>query len=154
VRTENGKTFYSTTFNVSGVSSTVTVDAAGALATLPSTTTTTYADLESSDSAAASELQTLATSNGAGAISSSQIVTVYNEGNGTTIYSVTLSATSSMGNAITLTISVDQAGNPTVPSGEGHGGGCDGAGTAGGGADDSSGQTDASGDFGRRGSWF
>lgn len=151
VRTTNGTTFYSTSFTVSGVTSTVTVDSTGALATVPSTTTTTFASLESSDSAAASGLQTLATENGAGTISSSQIITVYNEGNGTTIYSVTLSATSSStGRTLTLTISVDQAGNPTVPPSQDHGG-CDGIG--GGGADDGSGQTDASGDFGRRGNW-
>jgi hypothetical protein len=149
VRTANGETFYSTNFTVGGTTTTVTVDSTGVLATLPTTTTTTYSALETSDAAAAMEIQTLATANGAGTVSGSQVVTVYNEGNGTTIYSVSLTATNSVtSNAITLTISVDQAGNPTVPPGQDHHGECG----AGGGSSD--GETDATGDFGRRGHGF
>jgi hypothetical protein len=148
VQTENGKTFYSTTFNVSGVTTTVTVDSTGALATLPTTSTTTYSALKSSDSVAATELQTLATANGAGTIGDSQSVTVYDEGNGTTIYSVTVAGTSSSGGSITLTISVDQAGNPTVPPRHGQGG-CGGAG-----AEDGESAGDSSGDLHQQTQWL
>ena len=130
VLTANGFTLYSTTFSSSGTSSTVTVDSTGALATLPTTTTIQFSTLPSVVQTA---LQTLATANGvSAAIAASQSVVAYNEGNGTTIYSVTLSATnSSTSQTFNLTISVDQAGNPTVPPGnEGHGG-CGGNGGSG-----------------------
>ena len=107
-------TYYSTTFDTSGTQTTVTVDAAGDLASLPSSST---ADFSTIPAAAQTELQTLATANGVSStISGTQTVNVFNEGNGTTIYSVSLSATNSTtSQTYMLTISVDQAGNPTVP---------------------------------------
>lgn len=117
VRTANGVSTYSTTFTTSGTSTTVTVNAAGQLAKLPSRTT---AQFQTIPAAAKTELQTLANANGVtGVISPTQTVNVYDEANGTTIYSVTLgsSRTGSSGQSYTvnLTISVDQAGNPTIP---------------------------------------
>lgn len=114
VLTIDGTTYYSTTFDTSGTQTTVTVDAAGDLASLPSSST---ADFSTIPAAAQTELQTLATANGvSGTISGTQTVNVFNEGNGTTIYSVSLSATdSTTSQTYMFTISVDQAGNPTVP---------------------------------------
>ena len=62
----------------------------------------------------------LATAGGvSGTIAGTQTVQVYDEANGTTIYSVTLSASKSGSSGQTytynLTVSVDQAGNPTTP---------------------------------------
>ncbi|MDB5358448.1 MAG: hypothetical protein JWN24_4901 [Phycisphaerales bacterium] len=129
VQTVNGLTFYSTTFIASGTTTTVTVNSAGALTSLPSTTDTTFSTLPA---AAQTELQTLANADGfSGTIGSGQAVTAYNEGNGTTVYSVTLSATNSSSQTVTITVSADQAGNPTVPPREGHGHGCGGEGSGG-----------------------
>ena len=123
VRTANGVTTYSTTFTTSGTSTTVTVNASGQLATLPSHTTAQFSTIPQ---AAQTELQTLATANGvATTIAATQSVNVYDEANGTTIYSVTLPAskTGSSGQTYTvnITISVDQAGNPTTPPQDGGG---------------------------------
>lgn len=150
VLTIDGATYYSTTFTTSGTQTTVTVDAAGALATLPSSST---ADFSTIPAAAQTELQTLATANGVtGTISGTQTVNVFNEGNGTTIYSVSLSATnSSTSQTYMITISVDQAGNPTVPPQNfGSGPGDCGGGFAGGGFAGNFGDGDGDG-FGRHG---
>ena len=114
VLTIDGTTYYSITFDTSGTQTTVTVNAAGDLASLPSSST---ADFSTIPAAAQTELQTLAAANGVtGPIAGTQTVNVFNEGNGTTIYSVSLSATNSTtSQTYMLTISVDQAGNPTVP---------------------------------------
>jgi hypothetical protein len=117
VRTENGITTYSVTFAATGVTTTVTVNAAGQLTSLPTRTST---DFQSIPTAAQTELQTLATADGVtGTISTTQAVSAYNEGNGTTIYTVTLSAATTSGGTRTIAISVDQAGNPTVQPGHG-----------------------------------
>ncbi len=121
VRTTDGVTTYSTTFTSSGTKTTVTVDAAGALTSLPSTTTTTYSALSS---AVKTELQTLATADGVTtAIASNQSVSVLTETNGTVLYSVTLDATKTGSNTYTfdVTVTVDSAGNPTVLPGGGGG---------------------------------
>ena len=120
VRTINGVTTYSTTFTATGTTTTVTVDATGKLTTLPSSSKT---DFQSIPSAAQTELQALATAKGVtGTISATQSVRAYNEGNGTTIYSVTLSTTSTSGRTHYVTLSVDLAVNPTVlPQGGGRG---------------------------------
>lgn len=140
VRTLNGITTYSTTIATgTGTSNTVTVNASGVAASLPSATQTTLGTLQSSDAAAATELQTLATADGyAGTLPASTVVSAYDEANGTTIYtiSVPVSQTGSSGSStctINLTLSVDQDGNPTVlPTGGRDrglgGGGCDGNG--------------------------
>lgn len=117
VRTANGLTTYSTTFTSSGTTTTVTVDTIGKLAKLPSHST---AQFQSIPAAAQKELQTLATGDGViGTISTTQSVNVYDEANGTTIYSVTLPAskTSSGGHSYTvnITIATDENGNPTTP---------------------------------------
>lgn len=125
VATNNGVTTYSATYAATGTQTVVTVDATGALADLPSTSSTTFGAIPQ---AAQTELQTLATADGVTtAISTSQTVTVYDEANGTTIYSVTVTAPSSSGSTQTynLTLSVDANGNPTVPP---QGGGRDGGG--------------------------
>ena len=121
VRTANGITTYSTTFTSGGTSTTVTVNASGELAKLPSHSTAQFQNIPA---AAQKELQTLATADGvSGTISATQTVNVYDEANGTTIYSVTLSAskTSGSGQAYTvnITISVDQNGNPTTTPNQG-----------------------------------
>jgi hypothetical protein len=156
VRTLNGVTSYSTTLSTgTGTSKTVTVNASGAAANLPSTTQTTLGALQSSDAAAATELQTLANDDGySGTLPTSTVVSAYDEANGTTIYTISVPVTqsSSSGSSstytINLTLSVDQDGNPTVlPIGGGRGegfggGGCDGDG---GGSSSSSTSTTSSG---------
>src|SRR5205807_8081655 len=109
VRTANGITTYSTTFTTSGTSTTVTVNASGQLATLPSHTTAQFSTIPQ---AAQTELQTLATANGvATTIAATQSVNVYDEANGTTIYSVTLPASKTGGSGqsytVNITVSVD-----------------------------------------------
>ncbi len=116
VRTTDGITTYSTTFTVTGTQTTVTVNSAGTLTSLPTTTTTTFSALSS---ALQKELQTLATADGVTtAIASTQSVSVLTETNGTVIYSVTLAATgtSASGSNFTfdVTVSVDSSGNPTT----------------------------------------
>jgi hypothetical protein len=143
VATIDGVNTYSATFTSTGTRTTITVDSAGALVSLPTRSTTTFAD-SSIPAAAKTELQTLATDKGvSGTIADTQTVGVLTEVNGTTIYSVAL--TDSNGHRVR--ISVDQAGNPTVPPnggglGFGFGFGGDhgerGKGGPGGGADDSS----------------
>jgi hypothetical protein len=140
VRSQNGVTTYSVVFTATGTETTVTVNAAGALASLPSKSTT---DFQSISAAAQAELQKIATADGMSAtIATTQSVSVYDEANGTTVYSVTLSATTSRGTR-NVTISVDQNGNPTTlpnggefggifPPGDfGGGGGPDGGGSGG-----------------------
>ena len=130
VLTANGITFYTTTFSTTGTTTDVTVNSLGTTATLPNVTTVEFQTLPT---AAQSELQTLATANGVSAtISTTQSVSVYDEGNGTKVYSVSLTATSSTSSqTFTVTVAVDQAGNPTVPPGDGGAGGCGGGGGGG-----------------------
>ena len=126
VQTADGVTTYTADYTASGANTTVTVNSVGTLTSLPSSTTVQFAAIPA---AAQTELQTLATGDGvATAISSTQTVTEYVESNGTTIYSVTLDATSSSGSAssttYSITLSVDAEGNPTVPPQDFSGGGC------------------------------
>lgn len=124
IRTNDGTTTYSTRFTTSGTSTTVTVTIGGTLAKLPSHSTTTFSALSTTVQTA---INTLAADNGVTAtIAGTTRVQVYDEGNGTTIYSVNVSAskTGFSGASFTynLTISVDQDGNPTtLPSGGGFG---------------------------------
>ncbi len=121
IRTNDGVLTYSTTFTTSGTSTTVTVNAAGTLTKLPSHTTTTFSALTSTVQDA---INTLAADNGVTTpIAGTQSVQVYDEANGTTVYSVNVSAskTGSSGKSFTfnMTISVDQDGNPTTPPDDG-----------------------------------
>jgi hypothetical protein len=125
IRTSSGVTTYSTSFTVGSTTTTVTVDGAGALTKLPSHSTTTFSALSTTVQDA---IQALATDNGAtGTIAATTTVQVYDEANGTTIYSVNVNGSKLglSGESFTynLTISVDQDGNPTtLPSGGGGGG--------------------------------
>jgi hypothetical protein len=117
VRTNSGITTYSTAFTTAGTSTTVTVNAAGALAALPKHSTTTFSTLST---IVQSAISALAAANGVtGTIAGTQTVNVYDEANGTTIYSISVngSKTGFGGGTFTynLTISVDQNGNPTTP---------------------------------------
>ncbi|HZZ43274.1 MAG TPA: hypothetical protein VFE58_10075 [Tepidisphaeraceae bacterium] len=149
VQTVDGVALYSTTFNTSGTQTTVTVNAAGTLTSLPSTSSTTYGDLSSTVQA---ELQTLATAGGSTeTLASDQAVTVLNEANGTTIYSLSVDvAVGSSTMTRSLTVSVDANGNPTVtPVGAAGGddrgfGGGGGGGIACGGMDDDSSSSSSS----------
>jgi hypothetical protein len=120
VRTINGVTTYSATYLSAGTRTTVTVNGAGKLTSLPNTSTSTFADIPT---AAQTELQTLATAKGVSTtIDSSQSVSVYDEGNGLTIYTMRLAATTTTASGATYTyyisLSVDQNGDPAVlPSG-------------------------------------
>jgi hypothetical protein len=125
IRTENGVTFYSATYKTTGVQTTVTVNSAGVLTSLPSVSKVLFSTLPQ---AAKDELQGLATAAGVtGDIAADQPVVAYDEANGTTIYSVKLSVTTTDrdGNTFSrpITLSVDQSGNPTVPPNGGEGGG-------------------------------
>jgi hypothetical protein len=138
VQTIDGVTLYTTTFDSTGTTSTITVNSSGTLVSLPSQTT---ADFSTIPQVAQNELQTLATADGVTTtISATQTVDVYTEANGTVIYSVSLSTASSTtstsssgGFGDTITIAVDAAGNPTVPPGGGIGHGFGGGGWGGGG---------------------
>jgi hypothetical protein len=130
VKTVDGVTLYSARYTGTGTVTTVTVDSTGTLTSLPSRSKTTWASVPP---AAQAELQALATDEGA-TLDTTGTVYVYDEANGTVIYSMKVSAskTGSSGNTFTymLTVSSDQDGNPTVPPGDGGfgGGGCGGGG--------------------------
>jgi hypothetical protein len=116
VRTLVGVTTYSATFTTGGTQTMVSVNANNQLATLPSASKTTF---QSIPAATAAEIQTLATADGfTGTISATQTVRAYNEGNGTTVYSIALptTKTSTSGRTFSVHISlgVDQVGNPTT----------------------------------------
>jgi hypothetical protein len=116
VQTTDGVITYSTTFTASGTQSTITVDIAGALTSLPSTTTTTFSALSTG---VQTELQTLATADGVTTtISANQSINVLTETNGTIIYSAELGATGTGHNGSTytfdVTVAVDSNGNPTT----------------------------------------
>jgi hypothetical protein len=131
VQTIDGVTLYSATFTSTGTKTTITVNAAGVLASLPSETTTTFAALSS---VVQTELQTLATASGYTAtIAATQSINVYTEANGTVLYSVTLSTTSSTTTyPLAITVTSDENGNPTTLPG-GRNGGPGGPGGPGGG---------------------
>jgi hypothetical protein len=124
VRTLNGVTTYSATYNSAGTRTTVTVNSAGTLTSLPSASTVQFSAIPA---AAQSAFQTLATAAGSTTtIAATQNVTAYDEGNGATVYSarVTVTKTDSNGNSYTypVTLTVDAAGNPTVLPGGSFGG--------------------------------
>jgi hypothetical protein len=124
VKTVNGVTTYSTKYTATGVVTTLTVDSTGALANLPSNSTTVFSKIPG---AAQSQLQTLATANGYTAtIDPATNVKVYDEANGTVIYSVKLPVTGTGKSGATYTFMIavasDQSGNPTVPPMGGFGG--------------------------------
>jgi hypothetical protein len=134
VRTLNGVTTYSATYTGTGTRTTVTVNASGALANLPSVSQVQFSTLPV---AAQNEIQTLATADGvSGTIAGTQTVTAFNEGNGTTVYTVRLVSTETNDDGSTdthpITITVDQNGNVTVPPGGGGGLGGFGGGVFGG----------------------
>jgi len=122
VDSQNGGTTYSVVFTGVGTQTKVTfaiVD--GNPVTPPGSTQTTFGAVQTMAAAAAAELQTLATADGITTpIASTQAVTQYNEGNGVTVlYTVRLAGTpvtTPWGGTYTpyTTITVDQAGNPTV----------------------------------------
>lgn len=113
VRTANGITTYSVKFSATGTTTVVTVNAAGELTNLPSTTTTTFSTIPI---ATQTELQELATAKGVStAIASDATVRAYDQANGTVIYAITLVPDSSSGTRTRkVTLAVDQEGDPTV----------------------------------------
>lgn len=129
VRTIDGVVTYATDFTVSGTTTKVIVDLAGAAVTPTAATTTTF-DLI--PTLAHDELQALATAEGVTAtIPTTQTVTVFTELNGTVIYSVTLSETDSTSSqTYNITLASDALGDATVPPGRG-GHGFDGPGFGG-----------------------
>jgi hypothetical protein len=133
VRTLDGVTTYSATYSGTGTTTTVTVNTSGALASLPGASQVTFSTIPV---AAQNELQTLASADGVtGTIAGTQTVTAFNEANGTTVYTVRLVATETNTDGTTethpITLSVDQAGNVTVPPTGGPGGGLFGGGVFG-----------------------
>lgn len=116
VATKNGVTSYSTVFNVNGARSTVTVNAAGSLTALPSRSKTTFGLIPD---AAKGELLSRALAAGVqNGIPDSQPVSIYDEANGTVLYTVNLRAQKTLANGRTTTVNVyftvDQSGNPTT----------------------------------------
>jgi hypothetical protein len=110
IQTIDGTIVYSMTFKSAGSRTTLYVDAAGTLVNLPSSSQVTLANVPS---AAATELQTLATADGAtGTFATTQTFTASAEPNGTTIFTVDLT----ISKHDKIAVSVDQLGNPTVPS--------------------------------------
>jgi hypothetical protein len=121
VNSIEGTTLYTAHYSSTGTQTTVTVNAAGILTSLPSVVQSTFGDIPM---AAQSELQALATADGfTGTIDATLSVTESVEVNGTIIYTIRLPITSddSSSEDITLTLSVDALGNPTVPPGNGIG---------------------------------
>ena len=111
IRNVDGVQTYTVPFTVSGTTTAVTVNLTGDLVSLPSTSTTTFADLSS---IVQTELQTLATADGVtGTISSTQSVTVLTETNGTVLYSITVSVDGA-DHTYDITLTVDADGNPTT----------------------------------------
>jgi hypothetical protein len=121
VNTLEGVTLYTAHYSSTGTQTTVTVNAAGALTSLPSIVDSTFGDIPT---AAQAELQALATADGfTGTIDATLNVTESVEANGTIIYTIRLpiSSDSSTSEDVTLTLSVDALGNPTVPPRQGAG---------------------------------
>src|SRR6185503_15252603 len=87
VQTLNSVTTYTATYTSTGTRATVTVNSSGSLANLPGTSKTVFSSIPS---AAQTELQALATDDSAGTIATTQSVSAYDEGNGTTLYTVRL----------------------------------------------------------------
>ena len=112
VRTANGVTTYSALFTATGTRTTVTVNADGTLAALPSRSTVAFSEVPS---AAQTELNALAADKGADPIAADAKVVAYDEANGTVIYSTTVSYTTTSGRTRYATASADQDGNATVP---------------------------------------
>ena len=113
IATVDGVTTYSTMFTTTGTRTTVTVNGAGTATSLPSSTTSTFGV---APAAVQAELQALATADGySGTIPSTQATTVYSEPNGTTLYGVTLTVTTTTASGTaTRTFVVDASGNPTT----------------------------------------
>ncbi|HUB27286.1 MAG TPA: hypothetical protein VL992_17815, partial [Tepidisphaeraceae bacterium] len=111
----DGVQTYTVVFKTVGTTTTITLNGSGALTSLPSQSVTEFSDIPA---AAQTELQTLATADGAGTISTTQKVKAFTEANGTTIYTVRIKTTSG---DTTLTISSDEDGNATVPPQDGPG---------------------------------
>ncbi|MGA2583688.1 MAG: hypothetical protein ABSG31_10465 [Tepidisphaeraceae bacterium] len=121
----DGVQTYTMTFGSTGITTTITVDEAGDLVSLP---TTTKVEFDTIPSAAQTELQALATADGVTTtISTTQNVRETTEPNGTDIYTIHL--TTSTGSHVV--ISVDEDGNATVPAQGGNTGPIFGGGFAG-----------------------
>ncbi|MFA6046122.1 MAG: hypothetical protein WC718_14150 [Phycisphaerales bacterium] len=115
VATKNGVTSYSTIFTANGARTTVTVNAAGSLPSLPSRSKTTFGVIPV---AAKGELLSRALAAGVpNGIPDSQQVSIYDEANGTVLYTVNLKAQKTLLNGRTANVNVyftvDQNGNPT-----------------------------------------
>ena len=84
----SGVETYSVTITSTGTVSTLTVDATGTAVTQPTHTTTTYADLQTSDAAAATGLSAIVTADGETALASTDTIDVTTAADGTVTYSL------------------------------------------------------------------
>ncbi len=116
VRTKNGVLSYTAAFTSTGTTTNVSVNSSGQLTALPTTSTAVFSAIPQAEQ---TQLQTLATANGySGTIAAAQSVSVYDEANGTVLYTVRLPATKMNKSGTTYTINIavtsDQSGNPTT----------------------------------------
>ena len=112
VRTANGVTTYSAVFTATGTRTTATVLPDGSAAALPTRSSVAFSDVPS---AAATELQSLVADKGGDTIAADAKVTAFDEANGTVIYTLNTTYTTTAGRTRFLTVSSDQDGNATVP---------------------------------------
>jgi len=113
----NGVETYNMTFNGTGTVTTLTVDQNGNPVSASTRTTTTFGELTTSDSAAASEISAIATALNLAAPATDSAVIVTTTSDGSVTYSISLSADSSTTTPThhrphDTAVSVDMAGNP------------------------------------------
>lgn len=117
----NGVETYTLVYTSSGTTSRITVDQTGAAVTQPTQSTTTWAVLDGtgagSDSAAAAEITAIANALGLTAPTSTTVVNVTTQSDGSTVYSVNLGSSNSSSSSTARadrgrTISVNSAGDP------------------------------------------
>jgi hypothetical protein len=119
VATADGQTTYAVVFKGTGIRTRITINSAGQLTDLPTSTNIEY---QAVPTAAQTALQALVTSLGSGTtLNSTQSVSVYTESDGTSIYTTSVPVNTALNAGLrivfpnsTETISVDEDGNPTV----------------------------------------
>jgi trimeric autotransporter adhesin len=115
----NGVETYTLHFTGTGTSTSIAVDENGNPVTKPTESTTTFADLTSSDAAAASEISAIAAALNLTAPTDSTTVNVSTTSAGAATYSVHLAPTSSTLTSTTSTVSSINPGGPAIFAGGG-----------------------------------
>src|SRR5206468_2659805 len=112
---------YTVTVTGTGTTTRLTVDANGVAVTDPTHNTTTYADLQTTDAAAADELATIAAAESLTAPAATDTVAINVSSGGLTTYSMRLTSASSTTTGRRgppgAVVTVDAAGNPAGNAG-------------------------------------